>query len=158
MNLYARFMTWLGADSLSPGEDVRYSRRAFLRESWRILRWFLILPILWIIWYVLEALFEGRDTTIAMLQFFIVITALLMVVLLCRAVLVWSYNHLSPTTKVIVRGIGEIVNAVLFITTGAVLWHLYVVQEFGKLWLSLPFVIGWLIQIFRESLKKNQEL
>lgn len=103
MNLYARFMTWLGADSLSPGEDVRYSRRAFLRESWRILRWFLILPILWIIWYVLEALFEGRDTTIAMLQFFIVITALLMVVLLCRAVLVWSYNHLSPTTKVIVR-------------------------------------------------------
>ena len=136
--------------------SVKLSRHDFLKGVWRIFRWLLILPILWMIWYVLGALYEGRTAIFTIFQLTLVIFTLLAVAVLVRAVIDWVYNHLSPSAKVILDGIGAVVKAGLLLIAGAMLWHLYLDQDFVRLWVCLFFVGGWLIQIFRESLKEKK--
>ena len=136
--------------------SVKLSRRAFFKGVWRISSWLLILPILWIVWYVFEALYEGREAIFAIFQLTLVIFTLLAVAVLVRLVIEWVYNHLSPPAKVILDGIGDVVKAGLLLMAGAMLWHLYLDQDFVRLWVCLLFVGGWLIQIFRQSLMEKK--
>lgn len=136
--------------------SIKLSRRAFLKGVWRTFRWLLILPILWIIWYVLEALYDGREQIITIVQLTLVIFTLLALAVLVRSVIDWVYNHLSPPAKVTLDGIGAVVKAGLLLMAGAMLWHLYLDQDFVRLWVCVLFVGGWLIQIFRQSLMEKK--